>query len=63
MFAGFSKTTISALYTMDYEKTNYDLIVTVLEWIVTGKHEVTVVVYLLLIHVVIYYRPVISCHR
>ncbi|KAK3704919.1 hypothetical protein QZH41_016746 [Actinostola sp. cb2023] len=38
-YKGFSKTTISALYTMDYEKTNYDLIVTVLEWIVTGKHE------------------------
>ncbi|XP_031550267.1 putative ATP-dependent RNA helicase DHX57 isoform X2 [Actinia tenebrosa] len=38
-YQGYSKTTISSLYNMDHEKTNYDIIVSILEWIVRGKRE------------------------
>lgn len=27
---------------MDHEKTNYDIIVSILEWIVKGEHEVPI---------------------
>ena len=35
-----SKGTIGTLALMDLEKINYDLVLELLEWIVTGDHEV-----------------------
>ena len=36
----YSKQTIRTLALMDLEKINYDLVLELLEWIVTGDHEV-----------------------
>ncbi|KAH9495038.1 ATPdependent RNA helicase, partial [Bulinus truncatus] len=38
-YSGYSASTISTLSNMDFEKVNYELLVKLLEWIVTGKHE------------------------
>ncbi|XP_068681408.1 putative ATP-dependent RNA helicase DHX57 isoform X2 [Montipora foliosa] len=38
-YANYSKSTILSLVAMDHEKINYDLLVTILEWIVAGEHE------------------------
>lgn len=41
VFSDYSKQTIRCLANMDYEKINFDLIVTLLEWIVAGNHQVS----------------------
>ena len=42
---GYGRSCLSALCTIDHGKINYDLIVSILEWIIDGEHEVGLVIF------------------